>query len=167
METLTIMHLGKFSGTYNRKTRTFIKYRKESDIFRKFNGISIPISVLDKVKKLGCLDVEILLRMNNGTTKEYRTALNKWYEEGIIYNKGADFQRILTFNQLEGKKEPLAGANFGNNPVSKIQKKEQEIIRVMKENIARSKGKIFYRANKEEKKKLRAIAYTVPLEAFN
>jgi hypothetical protein len=150
MEITKIMHLGNFSGIYRHDTKTFIKYRKESDIIRKFKGISISTDILNKLRKLGCQKITILLKMANGEEKAYTTDISRWWDNGIIFYHGSDYQRVLTINQLEGAPLDLSGITWGSAHLTKQQQRELDIINKMKDSIKATKGAGYYGRSKEE-----------------
>ena len=89
------MRIGNY-GEYKEYHRVFITFRnKKKHLFRKFNGLGISTSVLDKIKKLGCRKIKIVYDTGEEQVILY-TLPNKFYEKGIIYRyKDADHQRIL------------------------------------------------------------------------
>lgn len=98
---ITIRNLGNVVGVYKRKRNIFVKFRKESDIFGKFNGLAISYRVLERLKTLKCEKIIILLRMDSGVTKKYITTVTRYIEDGLTYNDGFDYQKVLDFPQLE------------------------------------------------------------------
>ena len=101
MKTTSFYYLNHLVGVYNREKNVFIKYRKESDILKIYNGLAISYRILQRLRIIGCNRIIILLTMNNGTTKKYYSTVTKYIEEGITYSKGLDYQKVLSLEQLE------------------------------------------------------------------
>lgn len=94
-----IKYLGKIVGVL-RDDKTYITYRNESHIFRKYNGIGISTRLLLKLRGLGCRMIIIILTRGEETVK-LQAPISKFLEEGQIYTDNEnDHQKILNMQQL-------------------------------------------------------------------
>jgi hypothetical protein len=94
-----------------KEDNTFLTWRSERHIFRRYNGLGISYYVLHKLKGENVNKITILVAMDDGLVEKYITSVETFLRLGIIYTDKLDNQRILPFSVLnqEFMKQYLEG----------------------------------------------------------
>lgn len=88
-----------------RDDKVFIGHRYPKHIFHKFNGLGMSVQLLLSLRRAGCKKIILLLHRESGIIEPYQATPEKFLEEGAYWcDRKADYQRILSFNQLNQKK---------------------------------------------------------------
>jgi len=91
---------GKTSG-YLRDDGTFISYREEKHIFRKFQGLGLSYKVLVQLRKKGCKKIVFLICRASGKWEKYYCTVSQMLKDGVSYtDRECDHQRILSFKDM-------------------------------------------------------------------
>lgn len=89
--------LGKTAG-HLRADGTFIAYREEQHVFRKFDGVGLSYKVLEKLRRAKCREIKFVIYRKGGKLERYTTTVNQMLKDGVPYtDRECDCQRILPF----------------------------------------------------------------------
>lgn len=100
--TTELYYLDKLVGVYKRDTNTFIKQISEANIFSIYKGVGISYRILEHLRRINCNKIIIIIHGSNSSAKYYTTVF-KYMEEGITYNNGLDYQKILPIISFDNK----------------------------------------------------------------